>query len=536
MKKIKKLCIVLIAVVMCVTVGVSVWAAENQAVTFKATIADDSICVSDVQRQVTVTIAASKEIDIASFDATVLVPEGWTTPSLSSDFLTAADYEGCDIMWFSSDVTNVTTTNLVKITYTIPAEATGTFELGLKNVELAKLTDDFDLEYLAQELTVSTTLTINEHSDILTDGDHACDECYKENITNHVYGEVSYDWAEDGKSCTASRTCNCSDEQTAIAKITDEVAKKATCTEVGDTKYTATFNEIWATTQTTTVEGDIPATDHNWSVSYDWTQVEGEWQCKATRTCANSTDCTLTETVTASSAVKTPASCTVNGWTTYTADFTAEWAETQTQEEQDIPATNHDWSVSYDWTQVEGEWKCTATRTCANSTDCTLTETVTASSAEKTPASCEVNGWTTYTADFTAEWAVDQTLDKQDIPQKGHSYTGELKNDGDTHSYKCVNDGCNEYGNSEGHTYDQEDGTKCACGAVKPITLKGDVNLDGNVTIDDLTYLAKHIAKIETITAEQSLINAEVNDDGEVTIDDLTKLARYIAKIIPNLD
>lgn len=66
--------------------------------------------------------------------------------------------------------------------------------------------------------------------------------------------------------------------------------------------------------------------------------------------------------------------------------------------------------------------------------------------------------------------------------------------------------------------------------------LKGDIDLDGDVDMDDLTYFAEHIAKIITITNAQSLANAEVTGDGEVTMDDLTKLAEYIAKIIPSLD
>lgn len=75
----------------------------------------------------------------------------------------------------------------------------------------------------------------------------------------------------------------------------------------------------------------------------------------------------------------------------------------------------------------------------------------------------------------------------------------------------------------------------------KPVTppatgLKGDVDLDKDVDMDDLTYFAEHIAKIITITDSQSLANAEVTGEGEVTMDDLTKLAEYIAKIIPDLD
>ena len=64
----------------------------------------------------------------------------------------------------------------------------------------------------------------------------------------------------------------------------------------------------------------------------------------------------------------------------------------------------------------------------------------------------------------------------------------------------------------------------------------GDVNLDGEVTAADLTMLARHVARIEVITNENSLANAEVTGDGGLTAEDLTKLARYVARIITSLE
>ena len=236
--------------------------------------------------------------------------------------------------------------------------------------------------------------------------------------------KVSYEWSADGKSCVAVRLCqnNANHKETSTATIKSEQTKAPTCTDMGDTTYTASFNAEWADEQTKIVT-NVPATDHAWSVSYKWTKVEGGWTCTATHTCANSVDCTETETVTATGAVKTSATCTVAGWTTYTADFTAAWAADQTKDVQDIPATDHAWSVSYEWTQVEGEWTCTATHTCANSTACTETETVTAIGTVKTPATCTEVGTTTYTATFAADWAEVQTQEENDIPALNHSWS-----------------------------------------------------------------------------------------------------------------
>ena len=63
----------------------------------------------------------------------------------------------------------------------------------------------------------------------------------------------------------------------------------------------------------------------------------------------------------------------------------------------------------------------------------------------------------------------------------------------------------------------------------------GDVNGDGEVNAADLTTLARHVAKIETITNTTLLQNADVTKDGEVTAADLTQLARFVAKIISTL-
>lgn len=58
----------------------------------------------------------------------------------------------------------------------------------------------------------------------------------------------------------------------------------------------------------------------------------------------------------------------------------------------------------------------------------------------------------------------------------------------------------------------------------------GDVNLDGEISIDDATEIQKHIANIIEISGE-SLDNADVNFDGSVDIDDVTAIQKHIAGI-----
>lgn len=74
----------------------------------------------------------------------------------------------------------------------------------------------------------------------------------------HEYGEVTYEWAADYSSCTATRVCTLDPTHTETATatgtaITFAETKAPTCTAKGETTYTATFAEDWAGTDTETV-------------------------------------------------------------------------------------------------------------------------------------------------------------------------------------------------------------------------------------------------------------------------------------------
>ena len=162
----------------------------------------------------------------------------------------------------------------------------------------------------------------------------------------HTYGAASYEWSADNGSVTATHTCTvCGAVETENVATTSAVTKQATCEEAGETTYTATFSKTGFETQTRTV-ANIPATGHDWGEpTYSWELVDGAWKCTAERVCANDAAHKETETVTATGAVKTPATCTEMGVTTYTATFTNTAFTTQTKDETDIPALGHDWGT-----------------------------------------------------------------------------------------------------------------------------------------------------------------------------------------------
>ena len=247
---------------------------------------------------------------------------------------------------------------------------------------------------------------------------------------------VTYSFAADGKSCTATRVCanDAKHNVTVDATITSKVKTAATCEDMGTTTYTATFSEAWATEQTKDVV-DIPAKDHAWTVTYSF-EEDGS-ACTATRVCGNDASHVETATATITSAVKTPATCTEKGWTTYTATFTEDWAEEQTLDVQDIAALDHDYGeATYTWSDDNGA--CTATRVCSRNAEHTETATsyVTSVTVDST---CTEKGKTTYTADFSATWAEDQTK-VVDIAALGHSFTEYKANDA-----TCTVDGNEAY-------------------------------------------------------------------------------------------
>lgn len=61
------------------------------------------------------------------------------------------------------------------------------------------------------------------------------------------------------------------------------------------------------------------------------------------------------------------------------------------------------------------------------------------------------------------------------------------------------------------------------------IFIYGDINEDGEVGIDDLVRLSRHIAEIDPIDDPWQLKAADVTGDGRLTIADLIKFARYMA-------
>lgn len=98
----------------------------------------------------------------------------------------------------------------------------------------------------------------------------ACGDSYvdktKPAAKGHSWGDPTYTWSADGKTCTAKRVCSTdsSHTETASATVTSSVKTAATCIVKGTTRYTAKFSVSWATTQTKDVQ-DIPQKSHSYT-------------------------------------------------------------------------------------------------------------------------------------------------------------------------------------------------------------------------------------------------------------------------------
>ena len=158
---------------------------------------------------------------------------------------------------------------------------------------------------------------LSQCADKTGDGDHKCDECGNDNVSEHtgnapvnenfkeatcttagkydsvVYcsecnAEMSrtnvtvdplehdwnapvYTWSEDGKTCTAERTCkhDGTHKETETVTASGVVTTPANCVEMGTTTYTADFDAEWAVDGQTTTRQDVAINDdHDYQITY----------------------------------------------------------------------------------------------------------------------------------------------------------------------------------------------------------------------------------------------------------------------------
>lgn len=155
--------------------------------------------------------------------------------------------------------------------------------------------------------------------------------CSNSPTHQHVWDVPKYTWASDYSSCTAERVCtkDASHKETETVNSVCTVLTPAQCEADGEGQYTVTFtNEAFESQSKIAV---IEAIGHNWGdPTYVWS--EDYSSCTATAVCLNDATHIETETVNSTYEVVTEATMEKEGKGVYTATFTNEDFELQTND------------------------------------------------------------------------------------------------------------------------------------------------------------------------------------------------------------
>ena len=328
--------------------------------------------------------------------------------------------------------------------------------------------------------------------------------------TAHSWNTPTYAWS-GYTTCTATRTCkhNSAHSQTSTSTgtgIGNTITTQPTCTATGVKTYTATFNDSWAAKQTKTET--VAATGHAWSTTYTWSSDYAK--CTAAHKCGNDSSHDEAQVVNSTSSVKTAATCTTKGWTTYKADFTKDWATDQTKDVQDIAivSTAHSWNApTY---SGNGKSSYTATRTCKHNSSHTETATASITNQVTTAATCTTAGVRTYTANFTETWATDKTTTEA-IAALDHSWSVSYAWSSDyktcTATHKCSRNSSH----NETETVNSTSSVKTAA----TCTTKGWTTYKADFTKSWATDQTKDVQDIAIVSTAHSWNAATYSGDGK---------------------
>lgn len=226
MKHFKRFLMLCLAMVMCSLIIIPAFAANDNGVTYTATIDNPTLVVSSEDQIIAVTIKTNKPVDIDSIDITVGLPSGWAYVSVTNtdlgfatgDFFAATG----KLVWsyqYDQETDNITTDLLAVVTYKVPANTpAGEYEISF---EIVNITSDWGTPW-ESGTTVSTTLTIKEAAPTC---DHV-DKNYTYEPNNNGTHKVKCECGEykteseacsgtDDGDCTTAVTCACTNVVTA---------------------------------------------------------------------------------------------------------------------------------------------------------------------------------------------------------------------------------------------------------------------------------------------------------------------------------
>lgn len=203
-----------------------------------------------------------------------------------------------------------------------------------------------------------------------------------------------------------------------VHTIVIDEAVEPTCTSTGLTAG----SHCWVCGEMIEEQQEINALGHEWDATlYTWS--EDNTEVLASRICKRDESHIETESVAVTPEVTTPATCTVQGKTTYTSDpFRNVAFAIQTKTLINIDALGHQWGIP-EFTWSNDNALVTARRMCARDASHVETETVSTTFEVTREATCTEKGQTTYTSDpFSNQAFAMQTRIMTDIDALGHEW------------------------------------------------------------------------------------------------------------------
>ena len=163
MNKFRRLLVFILTFAMCLQMVVPAYAANNQGVTYVATLNTSEISVSDEAQEVVLTVKASKKVNMDSITAHVHTPEGLVLTDIKNADLGFTggniNTDNGMIVWSYSytDGDYLTTDTLAVVTFTVPANtAAGEYVI---EFDIQEITSDWGTAWEEGE-TLTATLTV----------------------------------------------------------------------------------------------------------------------------------------------------------------------------------------------------------------------------------------------------------------------------------------------------------------------------------------------------------------------------------------
>ena len=252
--------------------------------------------------------------------------------------------------------------------------------------------------------------------------------------------EPSFQWSDDHKSATASRTCSvCKTKEDASSVSIKEEGTPATCEEDSTVTWTATATFSDGTTATSKTEKDsTKALGHKWGEPvFTWDTTKEPYSATAAHSCERGDAKDVAVEGVKVTFVTEDATCTKAGETAYTAKVTVDGKEYSDEAKKAIPALGHEFpepaedTVTVTW--AEDNSSATASRQCVR---CDEKDEATVKPTEKyVPATYLKPDVTTYTAtfEFTKEKAgtFEATKEVKGTELLEPTFSGDVKNSAD---------------------------------------------------------------------------------------------------------